>query len=122
MPNTVVQPARRVKTRRPASKKSKAKPARGALTAMKSARLEARINPELQAMIKQAAELEGRKVSEFVSSALQTAARQAISSAQVFQLSLSDQQMFADALLNPPAATPALRRAFARRRDLLAET
>ena len=91
-------------------------------TAVKTARLEARIDPELRAMLQQAAELEGRKLTDFVTPALQEAARRTISAAHVLKLSIADQQIFAGALIDPPAATAALERAFARRRDLIAKT
>lgn len=90
-----------------------------AAAAVKSARLEARIKPELRALIQRAADLEGRKVSEFVTDALQHAAQQAIADVQVLRLSISDQELFANALLAPPEPAPALRRAFARRRELV---
>jgi len=86
---------------------------------VKSARLEARIKPELRALIQRAADLEGRKVSEFVTDALQYAAQHAIAEAQVLRLSIADQELFANALLAPPEPAPALRRAFARRRELM---
>ena len=95
-------------------------PARAkAAAAVKSARLEARIKPELRALIQRAADLEGRKVSEFVTAALQHAAQQAIADAQVLRLSIADQELFAKVVLAPPESAPALRRAFARRRELL---
>jgi uncharacterized protein (DUF1778 family) len=86
---------------------------------VKSARLEARIKPELRALIQRAAALEGRKVSEFVTDALQHAAQEAIAETQVLRLSIADQELFANALLAPPEPAPALRRAFARRRQLV---
>jgi uncharacterized protein (DUF1778 family) len=43
----------------------------------------------------------------------------AIEQADVMRLSLADQACFAQALLSPPKPTPALKRAFARRRKLL---
>lgn len=86
---------------------------------VKSARLEARIKPELRTLIQRAANLEGRKVSEFVTDALQHAAQQAIAEAQVLRLSIADQELFAKVLLAPPEPAPALRRAFARRRELV---
>lgn len=104
------------------SKTAKKTRALKATTPAKYARLEARINRDLHAMIRQAADLEGRKVTEFVTSALNEAARRTISAAHVLTLSLADQEVFAHALINPPAAAPALERAFARRRDLLAKT
>lgn len=90
-----------------------------AAATVKSARLEARIKPELRALIQRAADLEGRKVSEFVTDALQNAAQQAVADAQVLRLSLADQELFARVLLAPPQPGPTLRRAFARRRELV---
>jgi uncharacterized protein (DUF1778 family) len=89
---------------------------------MKTARLEARISPELRALLQRAAELEGRTFTDFVTTALHDAARCTISAAHVLKLSIVDQQIFASALINPPVAAPALKRAFARRRDLLTKS
>jgi len=89
--------------------------------ALKSARLEARISPELRATIQRAADLGGRKFTEFVTTALQDAAHRAIADAHVLRLSLADQELFARALITPPAPAPALERAFVRRRDLAAK-
>lgn len=88
-------------------------------TAPATARLEARINPELHALIKRAAELQGRTLTDFVVSAVQDAARRAIEQAEIIRLSLADQECFARALLAPPEPAPALKRAFARRRQLV---
>lgn len=84
-----------------------------------TARLEARISPDLHSMLKRAAELQGRTMTDFVVSAVQDAAQHAIERAEVVRLSLSDQQSFAQAMLSPPAPAPALKRAFARRQKLL---
>jgi uncharacterized protein (DUF1778 family) len=84
-----------------------------------TARLEARISTELHAMIKRAAELQGCTMTDFVVSAVKAAAQRAIERAEVIQLSLSDQECFAQALLSPPQPSPALKRAFARRSKLL---
>lgn len=83
------------------------------------ARLEARISTELHALLKRAAELQGRTMTDFVVAAVQDAARQAIEQAEIIRLSLIDQESFAQALLAPPQAVPALERAFARRSKLL---
>lgn len=88
-------------------------------TAISTARLEARISTDLHAMLKRAAELQGRTMTDFVVSAVQEAAQQAIAQAEVIRLSLADQECFAQALLSPPDATPALERALARRRKLV---
>ena len=86
-----------------------------------TARLEARISTDLHAMLKRAAELQGRTMTDFVVSAVQDAAHKAIEQAELVRLSLSDQQCFAKALLAPPPQAPALKRAFTRRRKLLQE-
>lgn len=84
-----------------------------------TARLEARISTDLHAMLKRAAELQGRTVTDFVVAAVQEAAQHAIEQAEVIRLSLADQECFAQALLAPPQPAPALRSAFARRGKLL---
>lgn len=58
-------------------------------------------------------------MTDFVVGAVQDAARKAVQQADVVRLSLADQECFANALLSPPKAAPALKRAFARRRKLL---
>jgi uncharacterized protein (DUF1778 family) len=84
-----------------------------------TARLEARISKELHATLKRAAELQNRTVTDFVITAVQDAAQNAIKQTEVLSLSLADQEHFAQALLSPPKATPALKRAFARHRKLV---
>jgi uncharacterized protein (DUF1778 family) len=84
-----------------------------------TARLEARISFDLHAMLKRAAELQGRTMTDFVVSAVQEAAQRAIEQAEIIRLSLADQQCFAQALLNPPEPAPAMLRAFERRSNLL---
>ena len=90
--------------------------------APKAARLEARIHPELRALIQRAADLEGRKLTDFVTAALQAAAQRTIAESQVLRLAAADQLRFAQALIAPPAPTSALKRAFSRRRALAAGT
>ena len=84
-----------------------------------TARLEARISTDLHAMLRRAAQLQGRTMTDFVIAAVQEAAQQAIAQAEIIRLSLADQECFAQALLSPPAPSPALERAFAHRRKLL---
>jgi uncharacterized protein (DUF1778 family) len=84
-----------------------------------TARLEARISTDLQALLRRAAELQGRTVTDFVVVAVQDAAQRAIEQAEMIRLSAADQQAFAAALLSPPEPTPALVRAVVRRRKLL---
>ncbi len=84
-----------------------------------TARLEARISTELHAQLKRAAELQGRTMTDFVVAAVQQAAQQAIQQSSVIQLSVRDQELFAQALLAPARPVPALKRAFKRRRNLV---
>jgi uncharacterized protein (DUF1778 family) len=87
-------------------------------TTTSTARLEARISTELHATLKRAAEIQGRTMTDFVVAAVQDAAQRAIEQSVVIRLSLSDQEHFAAALLAPPKPTPALKRAFTRRKKL----
>ncbi|WP_395020859.1 DUF1778 domain-containing protein [Dongia sp.] len=79
--------------------------------ALRSTRVEARISPDALAVVKRAAEIQGRSVSDFVVAAAQDAARRTIEEAQVIRLSVKDQRALAEALLNPPNPARALRRA-----------
>jgi len=87
--------------------------------AVATARLEARISPELQQLLKRAAEIEGRTLSDFVIAAVQEAAQKAVEQAEVIRLSLQDQQRFAEALLAPPPPSAVMQRAMARHDKLL---
>ena len=87
--------------------------------AIPTARLEARISTELHSMLKRAAEIQGRTMTDFVVATVQEAAQRAIEQAEVIRLSLADQKCFAQALLSPPQPSAALERAFARRSKLL---
>ena len=71
-------------------------------TVQSTARLEARISTDLHAMLKRAAELQGRTMTDFVVAAVQDAAQRAIEQADVMRLSLADQTCFAQALLSHP--------------------
>ena len=77
----------------------------------RNARLEARIAPKALAIVRRAAELQGRSVSDFVVSAAHAAAQRAIEDAQLIRLSIDEQQRFVELLLKPPAPAAALRRA-----------
>ena len=88
-------------------------------TAATTSRLEARISTDLHSLLKRAAELQGRTMTDFVVSAVQDAAQRAIEQSEVIRLSLADQECFAQALLSPSEPAPALKRAFARHSKLL---
>jgi uncharacterized protein (DUF1778 family) len=83
------------------------------------ARLEARISRDLHLTVKRAAEIQGRTVTDFVVYALQAAATKAIEQADQVQLSLADQEAFANALIAPAKPNAALKRAFAQANKLL---
>jgi uncharacterized protein (DUF1778 family) len=85
----------------------------------RTARIEARIAPEALAIVKRAAEIQGRSISDFVVAAAQEAATRTIEQTHIIQLSMEDQRAFAATILNPPEPTPALRRAFRRHRTLV---
>jgi uncharacterized protein (DUF1778 family) len=87
--------------------------------ATRTARLEARITPDALAIVKRAAEIQGRSVSDFVVAAAQDAARRAIEETQIIRLSIEDQRALIEALLDPPEPTPALKRAAERHSRLV---
>ncbi len=73
-------------------------------------RIQARIAPEALAVVRRAAEMESRSVSDFVVAAAVTVAQQTIEHTQIVRLSVEDQRRFAEALINPPEPNEALRR------------
>ena len=80
----------------------------------KQARLEARVSPDVHALLKRAAEIEGRSLSDFVVTAARQAAEKTVVQADVISLSYADQLRFAEALIDPPPLAPALERAIDR--------
>lgn len=77
----------------------------------RTSRIEARISPDALLIVKRAAELQGRSLSDFVVAAAQDAAQRAIEEATLIRLSVEDQTRFAELLLNPPEPSDALKRA-----------
>ena len=77
----------------------------------RTTRIEARIAPDALAIVKRAAELQGRSVSDFVVAAAQDAAIRTIEETGIIRLSVDDQRLFAEAVINPPAPNDAMRRA-----------
>ncbi|MHB8287364.1 MAG: type II toxin-antitoxin system TacA family antitoxin [Caulobacteraceae bacterium] len=88
----------------------------------RTARIEARIAPEALMIVKRAAEIQGRSVSDFVIAAAQEAATRTIEEAQIIRLSVADQRAFAEAILDPPSPSPALARAAEAHRGLIKAT
>jgi uncharacterized protein (DUF1778 family) len=71
----------------------------------------ARLTPDALAIVKRAAEIQGRSVSDFVLAATTEQARRTIEETCVIRLSLGHEPRFVELLLNPPAPVPALERA-----------
>ncbi len=94
----------------PAKSAPKANPKRA------DARMECRMSQDILELLKMAAEMSGRSLTDFVVSAATSAAHHVIEQNHVVRLSLADQARFADAILNPAEPTDALVRAFERRR------
>lgn len=88
-------------------------------TTVEMARLEARISKDSHSLLKRAAEIQGRTLTDFVVSVAQEAAQRVIEESDVIKFSLADQTHFADVLINPPKPNDALQRAFARRNTLI---
>jgi uncharacterized protein (DUF1778 family) len=87
----------------------------------RTARLEARITNRSLAIVRRAAEIQGRSVSDFVVSAAQEAAQKTIADVEVIRLSREAQEKFAALLLDPPSPAPALVKALKRHRQLIAK-
>jgi uncharacterized protein (DUF1778 family) len=77
-------------------------------------RLEARVTPAQKELIERAACVQGRTVTDFVVSALQDAAKQAIADHTVWKLTQEQQKLFIDALMDPPAPNQNLQEAYKR--------
>jgi uncharacterized protein (DUF1778 family) len=87
--------------------------------AQRTARVEARISPDALELIRRAAELQGRSISDFMVAAAQEAAQRAVADVEILRLSRQAQEQFAALVLDPPEPTAALVRAFERHRELI---
>lgn len=87
---------------------------------IRTARVEARIAPDALAVLRRAAELQGRSVSDFLVAAALKDAQRTIEDVQIIRLSVEDQQRFADLLLNPPTLASPMKRALKARKRLIA--
>jgi uncharacterized protein (DUF1778 family) len=85
----------------------------------RTARIEARIAPEALLIVKRAAELQGRSVSDFVVDSALNMAQRTIEETQIIRLAVEDQRAIAEAILNPPPLTPSMERAIDRYRGLI---
>lgn len=69
-------------------------------------------------MLKRAAKIQGRTLTDFVITVSSEAARQTIETTDIIRLSVNDQRLFVESILNPPEPTPALSRAFEKYSEL----
>lgn len=82
-------------------------------------RLEARINPDVKAVLQRAAAIRGSSLTDFVLSSAQEAAHRTIREHDVITLSVRDSEHLAQLLLNPPEPSERLRAAARRYADLV---
>lgn len=88
---------------------------------VRTARIEARIAPDALAIVKRAAEIQGRSISDFVVAAAQEAAERTIERTEIIRLSVAGQRAFAEAILNPPKPPTGLKKAAKAHRRLIRE-
>ncbi|MER9060680.1 DUF1778 domain-containing protein [Mesorhizobium sp. M0663] len=88
----------------------------------RTARLEARISPDMLDVVKRAAEIQGRSVSDFVVAAAQEAAQRTIENTTILRISVEDQRAMMEAILNPPEPNEALRKAADAHKRLVVES
>ena len=85
----------------------------------RTSRIEARIAPDALAVVRRAAEIQGRSLSDFLVAAALDDAHRTIEQAQIIRLSVEDQQRFAQALLDPLPLAPAMKRALQAHKRLI---
>jgi uncharacterized protein (DUF1778 family) len=94
-------------------------------TPTRTARLEARLPEEVHALLKRAAEIQGRSLTDFIVTSAREAAVRTIESDAVVRLSTVDQIRFAEAVFagkassDPPVVRHALKRAKQRHGSLI---
>ena len=72
-------------------------------------RLEARVNAETKALCQEAANLEGRSLTDFIVASAVESARRVIRERELINLSRHDRKAFVASLLNPPPPNRRLR-------------
>ena len=80
---------------------------------LRGERLGFRVDEPTKALIERAAQLEWRKLTDSCMTALTDAARRTITEHEALLLSERDRAVFFDVLVNPPAPSERLQRAFA---------
>jgi len=79
--------------------------------------LEARVTAELKAMFQRAADLKGLTLTDYVINSLVDSSQQVIREHEVLTWSGRNKDVFLEALLNPPPASPKLVAALARYKE-----
>ena len=87
--------------------------------AKRTQRIEARISPDALKVVRRAAEIQVRSISDCVVAAVHEAAERAIERTQIIRVSMADQERIMKVLSKPPKVTPALKRAIAAHRKLI---
>ena len=85
-------------------------------TTTRTQRLEARVTPELKALLVRAAELQGTSLSEFITRHIGQAAYRTIRDHERLELDNHEREAFITALLNPPEPNEHLQSAAAQYR------
>jgi uncharacterized protein (DUF1778 family) len=78
---------------------------------LRDQRLEARVSREQKRLFQQAAELQGRTLTDFVIASVHEAAVRAIETMQTIRLTAAESRAFAEAVLNPREPTDRLKAA-----------
>jgi uncharacterized protein (DUF1778 family) len=76
-------------------------------------RLGFRVDEQTKELVERAAQLERRKISDYCLTAITDAARRTIAEHETLNLSERDRAAFFEAIINPPAPSERLARAFA---------
>ena len=85
------------------------------------ARLEARVDPELKARWQQAADLEGRTLTDFIISSMQESSDRVIESHQRMKLNQQDSKEFVETITNPPEPNSSLIKAVEKYKEVMGD-
>jgi uncharacterized protein (DUF1778 family) len=84
---------------------------RARTNAVRSARLETRVNAETKSLLQRAADISGRSLSDFIVSSARQEAERTIRAHDVITLSVRDSRLLAEILRNPPPPNEELKAA-----------
>jgi uncharacterized protein (DUF1778 family) len=87
-----------------------------------TSRIEARIAPEALAIVRRAAEIQGRSIGDFVVAAAQDAAQKTVAGVEIIRLSREAEEQVTALLLEPPPVSDALLSAIERHRKLIVDS